>query len=252
MARKHNERYRGKTEITVFGRRAVMEALSTDLVDVRRVMVAQTERGRFRDELLAGCAAREIELEEGTPQEVSRITGEPRHDQGVVARIELRSVNDAEAYAQSVPRASRLLALDNVTNPQNVGMIVRSVVAAGMGGMLWPLAGTPWVSGLIIKASASTVYRCPILTTPTLADGLVTMRRAGFALIGLTAGAKDSLFDHKPPQRAVYVVGGETEGISTSVEALLDGRLAIPMKGGVESLNAAVAASLVCFHARGG
>lgn len=250
MARKHNDRFRGKTDITVFGRRAVIEALTTDQVQVLRVMLSRTERGRFRDELGWACDARGVTLEEGSAQDVSRITGEPRHDQGVAARIELRSVTDADAFTASTPRSSRLLALDNVTNPQNVGMIVRSVVAAGMGGMLWPLAGTPWVSGLIIKSSASTVYRCPIVTTPSLPDGLVTLRRAGFALVGLVAVAKQNLFEHKPPARAVYVVGGETEGISPSVDSLLDTRLAIPMAGGVESLNAAVAASLVCFHAR--
>lgn len=249
MTRKHNERFRGRTDVTVFGRRAVLEALASDLVDVQKVMVARSEPAAFRSELSAACAARGVTLDLGSAQDVSNASGQPRNDQGVVARVELRGVTDLETYLAPLRgnTPARLLALDNVTNPQNVGMIVRSVVASGVGAMLWPMAGSPWISGLLIKASASSIYQCRIVTTPTLAEGLVALRRAGFSTFGLDADGGASLFEHKAPTKAAYVVGGETEGLSPSVRESLDQVLAIPMAGGIDSLNVAVAASLVCF-----
>lgn len=257
MTRKHNERFRGKTELTVYGRRAVLEALESPTVEVLRLAAVRQVPPAFREELLAACRQRGIEPEAATPHEVGRLSGDPRNDQGIVARVQLLGVREAAELCAAGGTGGpsgpvRLMALDNVTNPQNVGMIVRSVVASGLSGMLWPLAGSPWVNGLIVKSSASSIYRCPIFTTPALAAGLEELKRAGFRVCGLVAGAHAELFSHRPGPRAVYVVGSETEGISREIDSLIDERLSIPMEGGVESLNVAVAASLVCYQARAG
>lgn len=264
MTRKHNERFRGKTEVTIYGRRSVLEALAEPSVEVLRVMAAREAPAAFHKELSAASRRRGVEVEAGTARGVSEISGDARQDQGVVARIRLGSVMDVEAllarYAaaglpgpagSAGPPATALIALDNVTNPQNVGMIVRSVVGSGMDGMLWPLAGSPWISGLIIKSSAACVYRCRIVTCPTLVDGLMSLKQAGFRIYGLVAGSPRSLFDCEPRERSIYIVGSETEGLSREARALVDEELSIPMAGGVDSLNVAVAASLVCFQAAG-
>jgi len=141
-----------------------------------------------------------------------------------------------------------VLALDGVTNSQNIGMIVRSAVATGMDALLWPTVGSPWINGLVVKASAGTVLRCPIVRCATLVEGVVALQASGFTSIGLSADAEETLDALVSPHRAVYVVGSETRGLSEDVQALLDRRVRIPMRGGVESLNVAVAASLICFH----
>ena len=248
MARKHNERFRGREEITIFGRRAVMEALTCADVSVLKIAAAREIVGSFGVVLGRAAADAGLELEFMGPREISRLSADARNDQGVVARIALKKVSPLTDFLSRQSAAARLIALDNVTNPQNVGMIVRSAVGAGLAGMLWPLAGSPWVSGLVIKSSASAIYRCPIVTTPSLAEGLGAMKQAGFSVVGLAAGKHPSLFEHRPRTRAVYIVGSETEGLSPETEALLDERLSIPMSNQVESLNVAVAASLVCFH----
>lgn len=252
--RKHNERFRGRDEITIYGRRAVIEALAAERVDVLAAAIAKKAPAAFLAELGAACAARGVDLQTRPIAEINRITGYARNDQGVAARIRLGTVEPLEGFVERVratPRgeAVRLIALDGVTNPQNVGMIVRSAVAAGMDGLLWPVQGSPWVSGLIIKASAASVYRCPIVKTPTLVDGLTALNAAGMRICGLAMQGGSDLFAYRPPRRAVYIIGRETEGLSREVEALLDDRVSIPMRGGVESLNAAVAASIVCFSA---
>lgn len=253
MTRKHNERFRGRSEVTIFGRRAILEALASPGVEVRAIMLARGPHGAFEKQLRDAASSRGVPVDPGDPMEVSRRSAQPKHDQGVVARIDLRLVSDAETFAQELAQRpgtpARVLALDGVTNPQNVGMIVRSVVAAGLDGILWPLAGSPWVSGLLIKSSASALYQCRIITSPTIEEGLMRLRGAGCVVHALAARSDHSLLDHQPPARGVYVVGSETEGVSPQVAALADRTLAIPMAGGIDSLNVAVAASLVCFAA---
>lgn len=251
--RRHNERFRGRDEITVYGRRSVMEALGAETVEVLAVAAAK-QGGSFRAELEGACDARGVQLEPRPLSEINRLSGDARQDQGVAARIRLTMVMELDEYLEKIRAlpaedAVRLVALDGVTNPQNVGMIVRSVVASGMDGMLWPMQGSPWVSGLIIKSSAASVYRCPIVRTPTLADGLTALHGAGLRVVGLSMQGGVDLFKARPPARAVFVVGRETEGLSREVESLLDDRVSIPMRGGIESLNAAVAASVMCFWA---
>lgn len=240
-------------DIIVFGRRAVLEALACESVDVSRVAYARDLPGPFRQDLTSACQRVGVEPHKTDAENVTRISGDRRNDQGVVASIRLRNVSDTATFIQSckgrgAQQPTRLIALDAVTNPQNVGMILRSALAAGMRGMLWPVVGSPWVSGLVIKASAATVYRCPIVRCGTLEEGLHEFKRAGFRIIGLDAPSGSiNVFEHAPPHRAIYVVGSEAEGLSQSTRDLLDEAVFIPMSGGVESLNAAVAAAVVCF-----
>lgn len=246
--------HRGGSEVIVFGRRAVLEAIAEPRVEVGEIRVARGCPALFRGELAAACRRHGRPAPETADAAAVRaLSGEPRHDQGVAARIRLSLVSDAEAFVagltgQAAKRPARMLALDGVTNPQNIGMIVRSAVASGVGGMLWPRVGCPWISGLIIKASAATIYRCSVAACHTLPEGLWALKRAGFTLCGLAANGATSLFDFVPPHRSAFILGGETGGISGEVNDLLDERLSIPMANGVESLNVAVAAGLVCFH----
>lgn len=243
--------------IVVYGRRAVLEALAEPRVEVLGVRVDRQVPASFGSELDAACRARGVAVEAVSLAEINRLTGDPRQDQGVAARIRLTHVLELESFVQSLggsaaARPVRVLAIDAITNPQNVGMIVRSVVAFGLDGLLWPQVGCPWVSGLIIKASAACVYRCPILRCGALEEGLWTLQRAGFLVYGLDAEGEQDLHALRPAHRAVFVLGSETAGLSASVRATLDARVRIDMAAGVDSLNAAVAAGIVCFCAARG
>lgn len=247
------ERGRGGSELIVFGRRGVHEALVTRDVEVMSVHLSRKLPRDLRSEFVESARGANAAVETVSAGAVSALTGEPRHDQGVAARIRLLRLMDVEGFIESrkgaqARRPSRVLALDGITNSQNVGMIVRSAVATGMDALLWPTVGTPWINGLVVKSSAGTVLRCPILRCEELIHGLLALQGAGFELVGLAGDAPDALADLDPPHRAVYVVGSETAGLSDDVRASLDRSVKIPMQGGVESLNVAVAASLVCFH----
>lgn len=243
---------RGATEIVVFGRRAVLEALASPGVEVLKVRRSERAPAPFIKELNQVCRERGLTPEVTPEGAVHTVSGAPRHDQGVVARVRLLNIIEPDVFTQSLTgrraaQPTRLIALDNVTNPQNIGMIVRSAVASGMSGMLWPTVGSPWIDGLTIKSSASTIYRATIIRCGLLSEGLWTLKQSGFRVVGLAGDAPLRLRDHEPPHRAVYVVGSETLGLSSAAADAVDEFVSIPMRGGVESLNVAVAAALVCF-----
>ena len=247
---------RGETEIIVFGRHAVLEAIRSHGSTVGEVKMVKgrstADRRAFRNEV--GSVG--IAIEEVSREELSRYTGAPRHDQGFAAKVQLGRVIEVDGFIEaSKGRAARkprrLIALDGVTNSQNVGMVVRSVVAAGLDGILWPLVDQPWVNGLVVRAAAGSIFECPIVRCESLTTGLAALQAAGFSCVGLDAGAESSLFSTDPSHRAVFVLGSEAKGLSEDVRGLLDDRVSIPMAGPIESLNVAVAAGLVCFHASG-
>jgi len=249
---------RGHSELVVFGRRAVLEALAQPDSDVEvcEVWVVKSTPGTFRSELAAACRKRALELRSGSLAQVNAFSGEPKHDQGVAARIRLGRIAEVESFLEArkgkhARAPMRLLALDGVTNSQNIGMAVRTLVGCQLDGLIWPAQGSPWINGLVIKASASAIYRCNVLCCDTLSEGLIATKRQGFELVGLAHPADGNLFEYELPHRAVFVVGSETLGLSDDVMGLLDQTLEIPLAGPVESLNVAVAASLACYKAAG-
>lgn len=241
--------------LTIYGRKAVLEALGDRQLDCRTLHLASSNR---RDRVIADLE--QLARTRGVPsrlhsrEELARISRNGRQDQGVALDIRCPSMRDLGAYLADLDpgdcAARRLLALDGVTNPQNMGMALRSAAAAGVSGALYADRGNPALGPLVIKASAGAVFRAPLLrcaSIPTAAGQLVD---SGFTLYRLRAGAPGTLWDTQFAPRALFVLGGETHGISDAVQALPGEDLEIPMANGVESLNVAVTAALVAFAAR--
>jgi 23S rRNA (guanosine2251-2'-O)-methyltransferase len=181
---------------------------------------------------------------------VKVLAGNGRHDQGVLADVVAPGMRPLEDYLADLPplAPTSLLVLDGVTNPANVGMVLRTATAAGLDGVLLPRRGSPAIDPLVIKASAGVAFRAPVLRAGTAEEGCAALRAAGVPVLGLAGVARRSLLDAELPDRVALVLGSETEGISEPVRALLDGTVAIPMHGGVESLNVASAAAVVCYE----
>jgi 23S rRNA (guanosine2251-2'-O)-methyltransferase len=173
-----------------------------------------------------------------------------RQDQGVIADVVAPGMRTVERFVESLEpgEGARVIVLDGLTNPANVGMILRSATAAGLSGVLLPRRGAPSIDPLVVKASAGVAFHAPVLRAGTAAAGLAALAEAGFVLLGLDGGGRSSLFTVELPERVAIVVGGETDGLTDEVRGELHDTVAVPMAAGVESLNAACAATLACFE----
>ncbi|MEL7045889.1 MAG: RNA methyltransferase [Pseudomonadota bacterium] len=238
--------------LTVYGRNAVLEALTDLQLECRTLHLARSNRpGAGLRELERAAITRGTAVREHSREELARISRNGRQDQGVALDVlcprmrELESCIDEDLAAPK----QRLLALDGVTNPQNMGMAIRSATAAGIDGILCADRGNPRLGPLVIKASAGTVFRAPLLRCASVLEGLKMLLARDFDLYRLSAEGSLSLFDLAPVTRsAVFVLGGESEGLSDAVAQLPGRDLSIPMAEGVESLNVAVSAALLAYH----
>ena len=239
--------------LTIYGRKSVLECLRDSRLDCHCLHLAASNRqsGIVR-ELRELAEGRGIPVKEHSREALARISRNGRQDQGVAADIICPAFRSVTDYLSTLDdrKPQRLLALDGVTNPQNAGMIIRSAAAAGVAGLLYPERGTAGLGPLVIKASAGTVYRAPLLRCENLAPALSACREQGFRIYCLDGTGGTSLFTAPPDARAVYVLGSESEGVSKTVRDMADQSLAIPMASGVESLNVAVAAALVAYAAQ--
>lgn len=236
--------------LTVYGRKAVLEVLQDATLSCHAVHLASSNRrDRIIDEIEAIARQRDITLKSHSRAELARISRNGRQDQGVAADIICPDFDSAEEFLSSRLQgpALRLLALDGVTNPQNLGMIIRSAAAGAIDGIIHPGRGNASLGPLVIKASAGTIYRAPMLHCESLTATLRHCQAQGMAVCTLDATAAISLFDYRPNGHCVFILGNESEGVSREVTELADTALSIPMRNGVESLNVAVTAGLVAF-----
>lgn len=144
-------------------------------------------------------------------------------------------------------RPASVLVLDAVTNPSNVGMILRSATTRRSGRRAPARRGVPAIDPLVIKASAGVAFAAPVLRCATAAEGVDLMHAAGFGVFGLDAGG-DSLLEASLLPRVALVLGNETDGLTEDVRSRLDRILSLPMYGGVESLNVASAGAVAAYE----
>lgn len=235
--------------LTIFGRKPVLEALHDKSLQVRRLHLAHSNKDApILEQMQTLAQQRGVEIVTHDKQELSRISKNAKQDQGVALDIACERFAHADELLHHLPAKFELLAVDNVTNPQNLGMIIRSVCASPCLGLLMPERGCAKLDALVIKASAGTLFKTSVFRCTNLAETLNQFAAQGTDILGLDAQAELSLKDFTPNKRSIYVVGNETEGLSAPVRGTCNRMLSIPMCNGVESLNVSIAASLLAFR----
>ena len=146
-------------------------------------------------------------------------------------------------------RAPFLLAFDGVTDPQNLGALLRSAEGAGVTGAVLPRHRTAHVTPAVTKAAAGAVEHVRLSVVPGLAAALARARELGVWVVGLDERGDQSLFDLEvATEPLMLVVGAEGSGLSRLVRARCDVSVAIPLKGSIPSLNVAAAGALAVFE----
>jgi 23S rRNA (guanosine2251-2'-O)-methyltransferase len=234
--------------VTVYGRKPVLEALADDGLSVDKVVLADTARGPAAREILDAARSRGVQVQRASAQRVKVLAGNGKQDQGVLADVVAPRMRTLAAALDDRRPPSSVLLLDGITTPANVGMILRTATAAGLGGIVVPRKGVATIDPLVVKASAGVAFTAPVLRCFTAAEAAELLRGAGYTLIAMDAGARNTVFTAEFPERVAFVMGSETSGITDGVRPLINRWVSIPMSGGVESLNVASAAAVLCFE----
>jgi 23S rRNA (guanosine2251-2'-O)-methyltransferase len=182
---------------------------------------------------------------------LARKIGSEAGHQGLAARLGELPYADADAVcaAALADPVGMLLLLDRVVDPQNLGSVLRVGAAAGVSGVLLAGEGTVGLTPAVGKASAGAWLKVPVAREPRPARRLASLRGAGFRAVALDPRAALSWDRADLTGRIIIVAGGEEKGSRPSVLEACDLRLAIPLAAGVESLNVAVATSVLLFEA---
>ena len=233
--------------LTVVGRKPVLEALQTGGLTFGDLLVDRRLRKQGLAELLDAAHTKGIKPTFCDIKKVNRRSKSPKQDQGVALDIETPLVDQLENWSR-LNKDGSLLVADGVSTPANVGMMIRSAAAAGLSGLVLPERHSPSIGPLVIKASAGTIFHCPILKAHDAASALHCLKEAGWHICALDAGGSNQLFEMVIPRRTAWVLGNESNGISADASTLVDTWVSIPMAAGVESLNVAMSATIVSFE----
>jgi len=235
----------------VAGRNAVLEAMEAE-IPIRAAYVAEGAEG---DDRLRGivklAASRGTALLEVTRAELDRLTGGAVH-QGVALQLpafEYAHPDDLLAAALDSDHEPLIVALDSITDPRNLGAIVRSAAAFGADGVLIPERRSAGMTAAAWKTSAGAAAHIPIARATNLNRTLRAYADAGLSLVGLDGSAETTISEVTGTSGPlVLVVGSEGAGLSRLVLEACDSLAAIPISNSVESLNAGVAAGIALYE----
>ncbi|GAA0298398.1 23S rRNA (guanosine(2251)-2'-O)-methyltransferase RlmB [Kineococcus aurantiacus] len=240
----------GETE-WIAGRNSIVEALRAELPVTGIYVASRLETDDRVREILKIAGDRGIPLLEASRQDLDRFTDGAVH-QGVAATVppyDYQHPMDLLEAAADSGRPALVVALDGVTDPRNLGAVVRSVAAFGGHGVVVPERRAAGMTASAWKTSAGAAARVPVARAANLNRAIEEYQKAGLFVVGLDADGDVDLPDLQLADGPlVVVVGAEGAGLSRLVREKCDQVVSIPMAGAVESLNAGVAAGIALYE----
>lgn len=230
----------------IYGIHAVAEALRSGKA-VNRVYFAKESRAHGVDKLIDSVRSVRVPFDFAPQAKLNELCATREH-QGVAAEVSPLEYVSLESCLASCPAQATLLVLDQVQHPRNVGMLLRSALGAGAHGVLLSARGGALLDDHVLRSSAGAAFHLAIVSCGNVAQSLRHLRDHGFWIYGLDAGGAESVFGLAWAARSALVVGNETSGIRHGVAKECDAMVRIPLAGGLESLNAAVAGSIALFQ----
>ena len=234
----------------IWGKHSVFEALTSERAVNRIWCTSEIFSSEKFYILLKDLKSKGVLIEEVSWNRLSQLTFGASH-QGVALQlacsktIPLDKLIDISKKNSSNPI---ILALDGITDPHNVGAIIRSAEAFDCKGIIIPQRRSAGLTGTVAKVAAGALEHLPVSRVVNLNRALVELKKNGYILIGLSGDGQIpiSKFHEKMPM--VVIVGAEDKGISLLTQKKCDYLLSIPLKGKTSSLNASVAAAISLFH----
>ena len=229
------------TSELVYGRRPVREAVRGPR-EVRELWA--TERALRAEPWLSEAGVR---VQRKPERDLNAEAGTSDH-QGVMARVE--PFRYADAHGLATGPAPLLVVLDSVTDPRNLGAVIRCADGAGANGVILPAHNSARVTPTVVHASAGAAEHLPVAVVKNLARYLGEIKGPQLWVWAAAGDAETTMWDADLSGGAVFVLGAEGKGLRPLVRRTCDDAVRIPLGGEVESLNVSVAAALLLYEAR--
>jgi 23S rRNA (guanosine2251-2'-O)-methyltransferase len=237
----------------IYGRHPVLAALRQADCPLEEVIIARGAGGRWLIEVRRLARAAGVRLRLTERAALDRLAGTPHH-QGILARragYDYRSQEDLLEHLSGLTEPALLVAADGLTDPMNLGNLIRSALAAGAHGLIIPKDRAAGVTPTVAKAAAGALEYLTVFRVTNLADTLARLKEAGLTLIGTDAQAPQSLYDSDLTGPLVLVIGSEDKGLRPRVRKQCHLILSIPLNAPeIGSLNAATAGAVALFEVR--
>jgi TrmH RNA methyltransferase len=229
----------------VYGVNAAKALFERRAQDIIRAYVTTPKMKDFGT-LLKWCAANKKAYHVLTEPELERVSSSVHHEGVVLVAKEPQRLGDKDLRARlaALPPKCALVWLDGVGNPHNIGAILRLMSHFGAPLVLGRQGELPNLTPALARIAEGGIEHVTFAALAQPTDAVAELKAAGFKLIVTAASADRPLFQAELPNRVVFVLGNESTGVSSALNAAADGRVSIPGTGAVESLNVSHAAAL--------
>ncbi len=233
-----------KGEVIIYGRHAVKAALANPRRNIMRVFCLKENLAE-----LAGKVS-EKKVSVVGRQELEKMLPRDAVHQGMAAAAEmLPGISTEELCAKACEKENcHLLVLDQVTDPQNIGAIIRSCAAFDALALVVQDKNSPQESGAMLKAAAGTYELLPVCRVTNLARTMEKLKKEGFWVVGMDGYAKGDISTLPKDGKLAVIMGSEGAGMRRLVEESCDLTVRLPINPGVESLNVSTAAAVVLYE----
>lgn len=235
-------------KIYVYGKHALMEALSHTPFAIEEIFITpQFDDAPLRALIKKLGLKTSVLTQNKMPREVDMSVAH----QGIIGLLSFdRLVRPFKEFVENLKISpdTSLIILGELSDPQNVGAIIRSAAAFGISGVLIPEHNQAQITGSVVKVSAGMAFRIPLVAIGNVNTTLRELKDQGFAVYGLAGDAKYIVTKEEFELPTLFILGNEAEGIREKTRELCDKLLSIPMHPNCESLNAATSAA-VAFYA---
>ena len=236
--------------IWVTGRHSVEELLRSQVQEARKVLLSALAPPEVKAKVERMARERSLPCLVCSKEEWERRTGE-REGGGVAAEIAEFRYADLEDWISSLSAVSRAFLLDGVTDPQNLGAILRSARAFSFDGVVIPADRSCPVTAAVFRASAGAAAHVPVIQVKNLVRAIERLKEFDFWIYAAEGKSEVDLAGFQPAKRTAVVLGSEEKGIRRLALEKCDGTLRIGMASGMDSLNVSVAAGIFAFTLAG-
>lgn len=234
-------------ENVIVGRNPVREALRSGRA-LNRIWIAAGISGGVTEEIRSTASARGIPVQKVPRSRLNKIAGGKNH-QGIAASIAAKDyVSLSELVSPGFKKPPLVFVLDGISDPQNVGVLLRIADAVGASGVVVQKRRGALLTSTVAKVSAGAVEYVPVARVTNLARAIDYLKDCGLWVVGAEAGGAEIFWDVDLGRALALVIGAEGKGLSRLVREKCDYLVSLPMAGRLESLNAAVAAAVVAYE----